>query len=273
MEAIYVPDAGEQGVVRGIYVMALDVTERNLAQQESRRLQDELFHAGRVSTLGELAGALAHEINQPLSAIMSNAQAAKRYLSAPAPDLEEVKEILDDIIKEDVHASEIINRMRALLRKSKMEAEPVDLNSVFREIVTLLKGDARGRDIKVDLGLDPRLSLVRGDRIQLQQVALNLVLNAFESMNEQPHRKRCVQIRTGLKDAQVLAAVKDNGVGFSVEDTEEIFQPFYTTKTEGLGMGLAICRFILLRHRGHIWAEKNPDEGATFHFSLPAVSA
>jgi PAS domain S-box-containing protein len=273
MEAIYVPDAGEQGVVRGIYVMALDVTERNLAQQESRRLQDELFHAGRVSTLGELAGALAHEINQPLSAIMSNAQAAKRYLSAPAPDLEEVKEILDDIIKEDAHASEIINRMRALLRKSKMEAEPVDLNSVFREIVTLLKGDARGRDIKVDLGLDPRLSLVRGDRIQLQQVALNLVLNAFESMNEQPHRKRCVQIRTGLKDAQVLAAVKDNGVGFSVEDTEEIFQPFYTTKTEGLGMGLAICRFILLRHRGHIWAEKNPDEGATFHFSLPAVSA
>jgi PAS domain S-box-containing protein len=273
MEAIYVPDASEQGVVRGIYVMALDVTERNLAQQESRRLQDELFHAGRISTMGELAGALAHEINQPLSAIMSNAQAAKRYLSAPPPDLGEVKEILDDIIKEDAHASEVINRMRTLLKKSKMEVEPVNLNSVFREIATLVKGDAMRRDTKVDLGLDPRLPFVRGDRVQLQQVALNLVLNAFESMNEQPLRKRCIQIRTGLKNAQVLAAVKDNGVGLSGEDTEKIFQPFYTTKTEGLGMGLSICRSIILRYQGHIWAENNPDEGTTFYFSLPAVSA
>jgi PAS domain S-box-containing protein len=274
VEAIYVPDVGgHDRKVRGIYVMAIDVTERNLARQEAQRLHDELLHAGRISTMGELAGALAHEINQPLSAIMSNAQAAKRYLSAPAPDMEEVKEILNDVIKEDVHASEIISRMRAFLRKSKMEVEPLDLNSVFREIATLVKDDAVRRDIKVDLGLDPLLPLVRGDRIQLQQVALNLVLNAFESMNEQPHQKRSVQIRTGLKNSRVFAAVRDNGIGLSAEDVQKIFQPFYTTKTEGLGMGLSICRSIILRHQGHIWAENNPDEGATFYFSLPAASA
>jgi len=274
VEAIYVPDIGERdGSVRGIYVLAIDVTERNLAQQEAQRLHGELLHAGRISTLGELAGALAHEINQPLSAIMSNTQAVKRYLSAPAPDLEEVKGILDDIIKEDARASEVINRMRAFLKKAKMEFEPLDLNSVLRDIVMLVKGDAMRRDIKVDLGLDPLLPLVRGDRIQLQQVVLNLVLNAFESLNGQPLRKRCVQIRTGLKNSQVLAAIEDNGTGLSVEDAEKAFQPFYTTKTEGLGMGLSICRSIILRHQGHIWAENNPGEGTTFYFSLPAVSA
>jgi len=273
VEAIYVPDVSEQGVVRGIYVMALDVTERNLAQLEAQRLHDELLHAGRISTLGELAGVLAHEINQPLSAIMSNAQAAKRYLTAPTPDLEEVKEILNDVIKEDAHASQVINRMRGFLKKSTVEVEPLDLNSVFREIVTLVKGDAMRREIKVDLDLDPLLPLVRGDRIQLQQVALNLVMNAFESMNEQPRRKRCVQIRTCLQNSRVLAAVKDNGNGLSVGDTQKIFEPFNTTKAEGLGLGLSICHSIIARHQGNIWAENNPDEGATFYFSLPFASA
>ncbi len=272
VEAIYVPDVGGQGDVRGLYVMAIDVTERNLAQQESRRLQDELLHAGRISTMGELAGTLAHEINQPLSAIMSNTQAAKRYLTTPTPDVEEVKEILDDIITENIRASEVINRIRALLKKSKMEVEPLDLNSVFRDIVRLLNRDAVRRDIKIDLDLAPLLPLVRGDRIQLQQVALNLVLNAFDAMNEQPRRKRCVQIRTGLNNAKVLAAIKDSGIGISAGDVEKVFQPFYTTKTEGLGMGLSICRSIILRHQVHIWAENNPDPGATFYFSLP-VSA
>jgi two-component system sensor kinase FixL len=187
--------------------------------------------------------------------------------------LEEVKGILDDIIKEDARASEVINRMRAFLKKSKMEFEPLDLNSVLRDIVMLVKSDATRRDINVDLGLDPRLPFVRGDRIQLQQVALNLVLNAFESLNEQPLRKRSVQIRTALKNSQVIAAVKDNGTGLSVEGAEKAFQPLYTTKPEGLGMGLAICRSIILRHQGHIWAQNNPVEGTTFYFSLPAAGA
>lgn len=271
-EAIYVPDVGRQGAVRGVYILVIDVTERNLAQQESSRLQDELLHAGRISTMGELAGALAHEINQPLSAIMSNAQAAQRYLSGPTPDLEEVREILNDILKEDSRASEIINRIRLFLRKSKMEIVPLDLNSIFREIAKLLTHDAARRAVEIKLELDPNLPLVRGDRIQLQQVALNLMLNAFESMNRKSHRKRCVQIRTGLNDSEVVAAIKDKGSGISLEDAGKVFEPFYTTRAEGLGMGLAICRSIILRHQGRIWAENNPDRGATFYFSLP-VSA
>ncbi len=273
VEAIYVPDVGEQGVVRGIYVMGLDVTERNLAQLESRRLQEELFHAGRVSTLGELAGTLAHEINQPLSAIMSNAQAARRLLASPLPDMEEVKEILNDIVTEDSRASEVINRLRGFLKKEEMEFESLDLNLVFREIVTLVNGDALRRDVRIDLDLDPLLPLVRGDRIQLQQVALNLVLNAFDSMNERCQRNRYVQISTCLENSQVLAAVRDNGVGISAGDTEKIFQPFYTTKTDGLGMGLSICRSIIVRHQGRIWAQYTSGEGTIFYFSLPAAPA
>jgi two-component system sensor kinase FixL len=222
--------------------------------------------------LGELTASLAHEINQPLSSIMSNAQAAKRYLNTPAPDMEEVKEIINDIVKEDTRAGEIINRARALLKKTKMEFEPVDLNSVFREIVTLLNSDAVMRDVKIDLEFDPQLPFVRGDRVQLQQVALNLVMNAFDAMGERPRGERWVLIRTGLKDSQVLAAVTDNGMGVSTEDSEKVFQPFYTTKTQGLGMGLSISRSIIIRHQGRIWAENNPDGGTTFYFSLPVTA-
>jgi PAS domain S-box-containing protein len=272
VEAIYVPDVDEQADVRGLYVLVIDVTDRNLAQQESRRLQDELLHAGRISTMGELAGALAHEINQPLSAIMSNAQAARRYLAAATPDLEEMKEILNDIVKDDARAADVIHHLRALLKKTKTALEPLDLNFIFREVWGLLRSDAVIRDVKISSELDPMLPLVRGDRIQLQQVALNLILNAFEAMNEQPNGDRQVLIRTGLKDSRVLAAVTDNGNGIPIEDAEKIFKPFYTSKPQGLGMGLSICRSIINRHHGRLWAENNPDRGATFYFSLP-VSA
>ena len=248
------------------------MTERLEVETEARQRREELAHLARVAMMGELTASLAHEINQPLSAIMSNAQAAKRYLNTPAPDMEEVKEIINDIVKEDTRAGEIINRMRTLLKKTKMEFEPVDLNSVFREIVTLLNSDAVIRDVKIDLEFDPQLPFVRGDRIQLQQVALNLVMNAFEAMNERPRGERWVQIRTGLKDSQVLAAVTDNGTGVSTEDSEKVFQPFYTTKTQGLGMGLSISRSIIIRHQGRIWAENNPGGGTTFYFSLPVTA-
>lgn len=270
VEAIYVPDLGEPVGVRGFYVLVIDVTERNLAQQEAKRLQDELFHAGRVSTLGELAGMFAHEINQPLSAIMSNAQAACRYLANPSPDLDEVKEILNDIVKENTRASEVINRLRALLKKEKMEFEPIDLNEIFREVVTLLKSDAARRDTKVSLELDAGLPAVQGDRIQLQQVALNLLLNAFEAMKECQGLERGVLIRAWQKDSEILAAVTDSGKGIPAGETEKIFKAFYTTKPQGLGMGLSICRSIINNHQGRLWAENNPDRGATFYFCLPA---
>jgi PAS domain S-box-containing protein len=269
VEIIYVPDLDEHGAVRGFYVLVMDVTERNLAQQESKRLQDELLHAGRISTMGELAGTLAHEINQPLSAIMSNAQAAKRYLDAPAPDIEEVKEILHDIVKEDARAGEVINRLRALLKKAKVEFEPLELNSIFREVIGLLRSDVVIRDVKIFTELDPQLPLIRGDRIQLQQVALNLMMNAFESVTGHPREERRVLIRTSQRDSQVLAAVTDSGKGIPAGETEEVFKPFYTTKPLGLGMGLSISRTIINRHQGRIWVENNYDGGATFYFSLP----
>jgi PAS domain S-box-containing protein len=252
-----------------IYAAARDNTERLEVESEARRRREELDHLARVATMGELTASLAHEINQPLSAIMSNAQAARRYLNAPAPDMDEIKEIINDIVKEDTRAGEVIIRLRALLKKAKIEVEPVDLNSVFRETVGLLNSDAVIRDVKIDLELDPLLPIVRGDRIQLQQVALNLVLNAFDAMKERPRGERWVIIRTEMKDSQVLAAVKDNGMGVLKGDYEKVFQPFHTTKTQGLGMGLSISRSIINRHQGRIWVENNSNGGATFYFSLP----
>ena len=270
LETIYVPDMDLQGGVHGFYILAIDVTERNFAQQESKRLHDELFHAGRVSTMGEFSGALAHEINQPLSAIMSNAEAAKRYLDSTAPDLEEVKEILEDIVKEDARAGEIINRLRALLKKAQTDFELLDLNLILLEVIGLLHSDAVIRDVKIATEFDPGVCLVRGDRIQLQQVALNLILNAFEAMNDSPRRERRVLIRTWRRDSEILAAVIDSGRGIPEGETEKIFKPFYTSKPQGLGMGLSISRSIITRHQGRIWLENNPDGGATFYFTLPA---
>ena len=186
--------------------------------------------------------------------------------------MEEVKEILNDIVKDDARAGDVIHHLRALLKKTKTVPEPLDLNFIFREVVGLLRSDAVIRDVKVSSELDPMLPLVRGDRIQLQQVALNLILNAFEAINGQPNGDRQVLIRTGLKDSRVLATVTDNGNGIPVGDVENIFKPFYTTKPQGLGMGLSICRSIINSHHGRLWAENNPDRGATLYFSLP-VSA
>lgn len=193
-------------------------------------------------------------------------------MNAPVPDMAEIREILNDVAKEGNRVSEVINRLRTLLKKEKVGFEPLDLNSVFREIALFLNSDAVMRNIKVSLNLDPQLPLVQGDRIQLQQVALNLVLNAFDSLSEQPRRECRVQIRTELKNSKVVAAIEDNGIGLSGGNAEKIFEPFYTTKAEGLGMGLSICRSIILRHQGHIWVENNPGEGATLFFSLPAAS-
>jgi two-component system sensor kinase FixL len=251
--------------------MVMDVTERNNAQQESRRLQDELSHASRITTTGELAGALAHEINQPLAAIMSNAQAARRFLGSPTPDLDEVRDILQDIVTEDARAGAVINRLRAFLKKTEMELEPIDLNAVIREVAGFVHSDAVVRDVPIQLELDPGPLDVQGDRIQLQQVVLNLVLNAFDAMSEQPRGQRRIVIRTRREDGLVQAAVTDSGKGIPASESEDVFKPFYTTKPQGLGMGLSISRSIIARHQGRIWAERPAAAGASFRFSLPAA--
>jgi PAS domain S-box-containing protein len=271
VEAIYVPDVDDGSVVRGFYALVMNVTERNAAQLESRRLQDELLHASRITTTGELAGTLAHEINQPLSAIMSNAQAATRFLDSPAPDLGELKEILQDIVADDARAGQVINRLRALLKKAKTDYETLDLNEVIREVAGFVRSDSVVRDVRVALDLDPRLLPVRGDRIQLQQVVLNLVLNAFDAVGGLPREERGVAIRTRLEDSEVHAAVQDSGNGVPADEIENVFKPFFTTKPQGLGMGLSISRSIINRHQGRIWVENNPGRGATFQFSLPVA--
>jgi C4-dicarboxylate-specific signal transduction histidine kinase len=238
-------------------------------EAEARQRREELAHLARVATMGELTASLAHEINQPLSAIMSNAQAARRYLNASAPDMEEIREILNDIVKEDARAGEVINRLRGLLKKSKTEFELTDLNLIFREAAGLLHSDAVIRDVNMSLELDPLLPPVRGDRIQLQQVAVNLILNAFDALNERPRGERRTLIRTRSQDSQVLAAVIDSGPGISIGEAEKVFDPFYSSKPQGLGMGLSISRSIIHRHQGRIWVENNSDGGATFYFSLP----
>ncbi|MBI5897003.1 MAG: PAS domain-containing protein [Desulfobacterales bacterium] len=269
IEAIYVPDMDALGNVFGFYALVMDVTDRDRARQESRRLHDELLHAGRISTMGELAGALAHEINQPLSAIMSNAQAAKRFLDAA--DLDEVKEILPDIVNEAARAGEVIKRLRALLKKSSTTLEPVDLNAIIGEVVALMNSNAVGRNVMVVTDPDPNLPLVRGDRIQLQQVVMNLMLNAFEAMQELPRASRRIQIRTFLKASAPTVAVADTGCGVAAGDIAKIFNPYHTSKPQGMGMGLSICRGIIHRHQGRIWVEDNVDGGASFYFTLPAA--
>jgi PAS domain S-box-containing protein len=265
----YVPEIDEQGLLHGFYILALDVTERSRAQQEAKLLQSELSQAGRISSMGELAGALAHEINQPLSAIMSNAQAAKRFLEAPQQDLEEIRDILDDIIKEDARAGSIIARLRGFLKKSPAHFELLDLNGVIQEVIDLLHSEAVISNIELKTELDLRLPPILGDRIELQQVVMNLLLNAFEAVCALAGGNRQVAIRSRLNGNEVQAVVSDNGIGLAGLEPQQLFKPFFTTKAQGLGMGLAISRTIITRHGGQIRSEESAEGGAAFRVTLP----
>ena len=229
----------------------------------------DLAHVARISTMGELAASLAHELNQPLTAILSNAQAALRFLSSKPADLEEVREILQDIVKDNSRAGEVIRRMRALVKKEALEFATLDLASLIRDVVALLHSDAILQNVNIALELDDNLPAVRGDKVQLQQVVLNLMLNAFDAMKDCPASERVVQLR--LEDngmGLIQGSVRDRGTGLSGDKLDKIFQPFYTTKGDGLGMGLSICRSIIEAHGGRLWVENNPDRGATFYFTV-----
>lgn len=269
MESVYIPDIDDSGTVHGFYLLIMDVSELKRTLQESKRLHDELLHADRVTAMGELAGALAHEINQPLSAIMSNAQAARRYLAASSPDLEEVKEILPDIAEEADRAGKIIYRLKAFLKKNETIFEPIDLNRLIEEVVGFLNSDAVIRNIRVCTEFDRRIPQVMGDRIQLQQVVLNVISNAFDAIQNQGRQSCSIRIRTRRTGGGVLTSISDNGSGISEGEIENVFHPYFTTKPHGLGMGLSISRHIVSRHNGRIWAENNAGAGATFFFALP----
>ena len=245
---------------------------RKQGEIEAQRLRQDLSHIGRVSALGELAASLAHELNQPLTAILSNAQAALRLLVADTANLDSVREILTDIVTDDKRAASIIQRLGSLIKKGELEFVPLDLNELVREVAWLVRGDAILRNIALSFELAEDLPPVRGDRVQLQQVVLNLVLNALEAMREPGVGDRAVLIRTSKGDANAITvAVQDSGTGIDETVGIRMFEPLYTTKTSGLGMGLAIARTIVGAHGGTLVATNNPHGGATFHFTLPAI--
>ncbi len=243
-------------------------------QYELHRQRQDLAHLTRVSTMGQLASSLAHELNQPLTAILSNVQAAQRFMTADPIDLAELRDILNDIVQDDYRASEVIRRIRAVVKKGDLDVIPLDLGSVMRDVAALVHSDAIVRGMRVTLDIDTALPSVRGDRVQLQQVMLNLLLNAFDAMNEAPPVDRAVCITLKSADnGMVLIAVRDRGHGLTADKLDKIFKPFFTSKPQGLGLGLSISRSIIDMHRGRLWAENNDDRGATFYVALPAGDA
>lgn len=259
-----------QAVVRRILGVYMDTTERKTQDLQLQSQRDQLAHLSRVSMLGELSGALAHELNQPLTAIMTNAQAAYRKLKAEAPDLTEIEEILTDIIAEDKRAGEVIRRLRVLFVKGATELRPMDVNECIRDVLALEHSDLIARHVSVQAVLAADPSGVNGDRVQLQQVLLNLIVNACDAMSGNAPGNRLLQISTQQVDrAGVIIEICDRGTG--IADLDRIFEPFHSTKPHGLGLGLAICQTIIRAHQGRLWATNNAKEGATMHIFLPTI--
>jgi PAS domain S-box-containing protein len=257
----------------GLFVLTsiVDISERKQAELERARQRNEMAHLSRVTMLGELSGSLAHELNLPLTAILSNAQAAQRILANGEADLAEFREILNDIVSEDKRAAEVIRRLRLLLEKGEVQQHSLRINKVVRDVLKLMRSDLINQKVVVDVELARNLPAVTGDPIQLQQVLLNLVVNACDAMTDCNAPERRLLIRTGIENGSsaVIASVTDRGGSIPEGKMEQIFEPFFTTKPKGMGLGLSVCRTIIAAHRGKLWATNNADRGATFHFSLP----
>lgn len=264
------PIKDEYGMIIGASTIARDITARKKAEAEAVEQRAELAHLSRVTLLGELSGSLAHELNQPLTAILSNAQAAKRFLAHDDVDLDEVRDILTDIVDQDKRAGEVIHRLRLLFKKGEVEQQPLDVNNAVREVLKLIRGDLLNQRVTTLTKLGAALPTVKGDRVQLQQVLLNLVVNACDAMNGNAPPDRQIIVSTELADgARVRFSVSDSGSGLPAGELEQVFEPFFTSKTNGLGLGLSVCRSIITTHGGKLWAFNNPEKGATFQFTLP----
>ena len=277
----------DSGQLIGFAKITRDVTERvqaareleeariglvqSRAEEALRRAQSELAHVARVTTLGELSASVAHEVNHPIGAMVANAQAAVHFLDLRPPDLEEVREALASIVKEGYRAGDVIGRILALGKKAPPRSESFDMNEAIRAVVALTQGEAVRKDVSVEMQLAEHLPLIQGDRVQLQQVILNLVVNAIEAMTEPNDRLRNLLITTATAEPDaVRVAVRDTGPGLDAANPERIFEAFYTTKPGGLGMGLSICRSIVEAHGGKLSATANAPRGAIFQFTLPA---
>jgi C4-dicarboxylate-specific signal transduction histidine kinase len=245
-----------------------DVTERKHSEAELRQQRMQLTHLTRLAILGQFSGALAHEITQPLTSILSNAQAAQRVLSTKKSDLEEVREILSDIVSDDLRAGEVIQRLKELLKRGEANIHALDVSQLVSEVLSVARSALTERRIEVRVRIEPGLPIVRGDRVQIQQILLNLLLNASDAMATTRAPDRRIEIAAARAADLVRISVSDQGTGIEAEQLDGIFDAFYTTKSNGLGLGLAICRSIVTAHGGRLWATNNPGRGATLHFTL-----
>jgi PAS domain S-box-containing protein len=258
-------DLQDEGVA-----FVLNLTERKHAEEALRKAQAELAHVTRVTTLGELTASIAHEVNQPLAAVVNAAAACLRWLDGSTPNLDEARRAVDWIIKEGNRASEVIRRVRALANKTDIEKVPLDINDALKEVIALVEREMDGHRVSLRIELAPALPMILGDRVQLQQVIINLVMNGIEAMQSVTDRPRELVIQSQQDETRrVLVTVTDSGVGISAENADRLFNAFFTTKSSGMGMGLSICRSIVEAHGGRLWATANVPHGATFQFTLP----
>lgn len=252
----------------GSLIVHLDITQRKQDELERTRSRTEIYHLNRVAAMGQLAASLAHELSQPLAAIMSNAEAAQRFAGRPDPDMLEIREALDDITRDDKRARAVIQGMRAMLKKESVAIEVVDLNQIATSVAQMIRNEATLRGMRIELSLNPSAVMVKGDQVGLQQVVLNLASNGLDAMaGTSP--ERCLSIRTAIELNAGTISVVDNGPGVSLEVRDKLFHPFFTTKRTGLGMGLSICQSILESLGGRIELENHDGKGAAFLVALP----
>jgi C4-dicarboxylate-specific signal transduction histidine kinase len=262
---------GDEGVA-----FVVDLTERKRAEAEAREserrygeIQTELEHANRVATMGHLSASIAHEVNQPIAATLINAQTALRLLTRQPPDVERATQAIDRVVNDGNRAADIVHRTRELFKKAPARKDALKINEAILEVIGLTRSEMSKSGVLLQTRLAECLPLIQGDRVQLQQVMLNLIINAAEAMNQMSDGRRYLLISTGTDADCVLVAVRDSGPGLPEVALERVFDAFYTTKSSGLGMGLSICRSIVEAHGGRLWATANVPQGATFQFTVP----
>jgi len=265
------PIIDENGEVKNIIHTLKDITELKRSETEAIAARKEIWKTDRIMRMGELTASLAHELNQPLMSILSNARAALRFIEAGKLDMEELKEILEDISRDDKRAGDIIRSLRAMVRPEEGEQELIDVNDLLRDTIVLFNSEAIIRNITIETEYDVALPPVMANRVQLQQIIINMFMNAAESMIDEAENKKITLSTRTIDGARIQVSIRDNGTGIDKQELGRIFEPFFTTKRSGLGMGLSLSRSIVETHAGRIWAENNPDKGATFYFEIPGV--
>ncbi|HEX3403335.1 MAG TPA: PAS domain S-box protein [Acetobacteraceae bacterium] len=263
---------GADSTLQGIPTIIEDITERKRAEDAMHDARDTLLRVARFSTMGELSASIAHEINQPLGAIVANGQACLRFLAGPNADIGEAREAVEEMVNDGRRASEVLRRIRTLVKNTAPERGPLDVNNAISEVLTITRQELQKHKVSVQTMLAPDLPIVHADRVQVQQVVLNLVMNGIEAMREIDNRPRVLLLKSEMSDNQHIAvSIEDSGVGFDPTQVGRLFDAFFTTKAEGMGMGLSICNSIVRAHGGRLSAAAGALSGAVFRFTLPAI--